>query len=320
MDAKAVAGGAPVEPDARVCPDCGSLAGAQPFCATCGRNLSLIERLPTRAEWERDGASATPAPPETVQNDTVVQALGSIGPWTVSLQWADSSAQRDEQLERSVDDHVAEAIKSEGTEELPVQVTSSREADRSVALDASVSLPDGKSVNQRFGAPATGALPQVARVGATCLVGADGEVIREFDAPPVTPTTSDTGDNRGFLIGAYISAVLIPVVGIVVALYTAVSERRTAIRRHAIGIAGISIVSGVLYFVIISAIHSANQDSHVAADLRSLLNDHQIQYQSVGCAHQSGNQYVCTVTRNGQQIPVQVTDDGKSIYEVGIGQ
>jgi hypothetical protein len=42
-------------PEARVCPDCGSLAGAQPFCAQCGRKLSLIERLPARAEANTEG-------------------------------------------------------------------------------------------------------------------------------------------------------------------------------------------------------------------------------------------------------------------------
>jgi hypothetical protein len=48
-----------VSPEIRVCPDCGSPAGAQPFCASCGRNLSMTERLPTREEWERDGGSAS---------------------------------------------------------------------------------------------------------------------------------------------------------------------------------------------------------------------------------------------------------------------
>lgn len=42
-------------PEARVCPDCGSLAGAQPFCAQCGRKLSLIERLPAGAEANTEG-------------------------------------------------------------------------------------------------------------------------------------------------------------------------------------------------------------------------------------------------------------------------
>jgi hypothetical protein len=41
--------------EARVCPFCGSWPGAGVFCEACGRNLQAIERLPTRAEWEREG-------------------------------------------------------------------------------------------------------------------------------------------------------------------------------------------------------------------------------------------------------------------------
>jgi hypothetical protein len=37
--------------DERVCPHCGEPPGAV-FCASCGRNLASVERLPTRAEWE----------------------------------------------------------------------------------------------------------------------------------------------------------------------------------------------------------------------------------------------------------------------------
>ena len=38
-------------PDERVCPYCGAPPGGV-FCASCGRNLASVERLPTRAEWE----------------------------------------------------------------------------------------------------------------------------------------------------------------------------------------------------------------------------------------------------------------------------
>jgi hypothetical protein len=37
--------------DTRVCPHCGEPPGGV-FCASCGRNLASVERLPTRAEWE----------------------------------------------------------------------------------------------------------------------------------------------------------------------------------------------------------------------------------------------------------------------------
>jgi hypothetical protein len=39
--------------DERVCPFCGEPPGVGVFCAACGRNLSSVEQLPTRAEWEQ---------------------------------------------------------------------------------------------------------------------------------------------------------------------------------------------------------------------------------------------------------------------------
>jgi hypothetical protein len=49
--------------DARVCPFCGEPPGLGVFCAACGRNLSSVEQLPTRAEWEqaRPAEAAAPA-------------------------------------------------------------------------------------------------------------------------------------------------------------------------------------------------------------------------------------------------------------------
>ena len=44
-----------VDSDPRVCPHCGEPPGEGVFCAACGRNLSAVDRLPTRAEWEIAG-------------------------------------------------------------------------------------------------------------------------------------------------------------------------------------------------------------------------------------------------------------------------
>ena len=54
-----------MDPTQRVCPDCGQAAGSQPFCAACGKNLSTVDRLPTREEWER----GRPPPPITAAPD-----------------------------------------------------------------------------------------------------------------------------------------------------------------------------------------------------------------------------------------------------------
>jgi hypothetical protein len=55
-----------MESDLRVCPYCGEPPGPGVFCAACGRNLSAIDRLPTRAEWEAqaDSQDAAQRPPE----------------------------------------------------------------------------------------------------------------------------------------------------------------------------------------------------------------------------------------------------------------
>lgn len=44
-----------MDPEERVCPFCGNPPGPGVFCEACGRNLQQVERLPTRAERERDG-------------------------------------------------------------------------------------------------------------------------------------------------------------------------------------------------------------------------------------------------------------------------
>src|SRR4051812_3966920 len=48
----------------RVCPFCGEPPGAGVFCEACGRNLSAVDQLPTRAEWE---AARPVEAPETLQ-------------------------------------------------------------------------------------------------------------------------------------------------------------------------------------------------------------------------------------------------------------
>jgi hypothetical protein len=46
---------------ARVCPFCGEPPGEGVFCAACGRNLTRVEQLPTRASWERGRTGSTAA-------------------------------------------------------------------------------------------------------------------------------------------------------------------------------------------------------------------------------------------------------------------
>jgi hypothetical protein len=50
-----------MQPSDRVCPFCGEPPGAGVFCAACGRNLTEVERLPTRDEWQRERAASAPS-------------------------------------------------------------------------------------------------------------------------------------------------------------------------------------------------------------------------------------------------------------------
>ena len=51
-----------MEANERVCPFCGEPPGAGVFCAACGRNLTAVERLPSRGEWAAGGAEAGEGP------------------------------------------------------------------------------------------------------------------------------------------------------------------------------------------------------------------------------------------------------------------
>jgi hypothetical protein len=307
-----------VEPGTRVCPDCGSPAGTQPFCSNCGRNLSLIERLPTRAEWDTSRSSAPESAEDRGERGAVAKALASLEPWWVALTDGTSETNRDT-LVRSVEGHVRGAVDASGT--LPVEINGSVRGGK-LDLLASIPLADGHSVQQRFTASnaAGRGHSRVAPTGPINLIGLDGAVIKALGSSQPDESSANAQDEKSFLISAYIAAVLIPIIGLVIALYTAVSERKAGIRRHALGIAGASILTAVIWVLVVTAINSSNQDRNVAGDLRSLLDSNAISYSSVGsCAHQTGNQYVCMVTTSaGQQIPVQVTDDGKEIYEQGL--
>jgi hypothetical protein len=222
-------------------------------------------------------------------------------------------------IEVSVRDHVVDAVARDISEPVKVDVQSSVESQTRLQLAVTVHLPQGSHVEQLFKADiAMGSQAVVSPLEPIRIVGNDG-VTRVLERQKFGQPTPEEANTRNFLLGAYIGAILVPVLGIIMALYTAVSERRKAISRHAVGIAGAALLAAGGYYLIIHAITTSGQDRNVASDLRSLLNSNFIQYDSVGpCAHQSGNQYVCTVTRNGSDTTVYVTDDGKTIYEQGI--
>jgi hypothetical protein len=71
---------------------------------------------------------------------------------------------------------------------------------------------------------------------------------------------------------------------------------------------------------------SAQSDATVKSDLEGLINPASgvglsgLGWQVSSCAHQSGNQYVCSVWKGSDTRTLDVTDDGNNIYEQGISK
>ncbi len=131
------------------------------------------------------------------------------------------------------------------------------------------------------------------------------------DAPPEAAPKSE----RGFLWTSYILGALIPVYGAIVAIYVAVAESKAHIRRHAIGIGAVALISAGIYTVILTRSNS-QKDSAVQADLSNLFLQHGTYATDVRCSHQNGNQYICFYKADGVQHTAQVTDDGHTISEI----
>ena len=142
----------------------------------------MVERLPTRAQWERDGAQARPALAAVATSQThVAAALAAIRAWYVPLDrsrtFQDSAVQ--DRLKLSVEDHVTEAIERDAHAELPIDIAMSVKDDKCAYLAASVAMSGERTIEQRFVASIERARghAKVHPVGSINLVGADGEII-----------------------------------------------------------------------------------------------------------------------------------------------
>jgi hypothetical protein len=76
-----------LEAAARVCPHCGELPGPGVFCAACGRNLSAVQQLPTREEWEAtaDAPVAEPVDPAAATQDFLARMAAAGNPGAKKL-------------------------------------------------------------------------------------------------------------------------------------------------------------------------------------------------------------------------------------------
>lgn len=69
------------EPSTRVCPRCGSAAGDNEYCGTCGLHLFEQPELPTREDWERTQAAEQVAPGPVSSTDTGPRGPGRAAAW-----------------------------------------------------------------------------------------------------------------------------------------------------------------------------------------------------------------------------------------------
>ena len=80
------------------------------------------------------------------------------------------------------------------------------------------------------------------------------------------------------------------------------------------------LTTGAIAIALALAGCGSQSTSSVKNDLRGLLDDNAISYTSIDyVVHQNANEYIATVTmQDGSKVNVNVTDDGKTIYEQGI--
>jgi len=100
-----------------------------------------------------------------------------------------------------------------------------------------------------------------------------------------------------------------------------VTEKYAPIRRHAIGVAAVAVLSLGAWGGVIVALQGgqgAADASRVQSDLSALIDSHGASGSAISCTHQQGNVWECAVTLNGQQQWATVTDDGHNIIEQGL--
>lgn len=127
----------------RVCPDCGEVAGSHAFCASCGRNLSGVSRLPTRDEWE--SASVLRANIEAQEVASRLQRIETLIPMRPDSRLVDSVVSS--QITRAIASVMGREL---GTNPVSVELTSSDTQTGTLHAVAKIVLTNGALVEQRF--------------------------------------------------------------------------------------------------------------------------------------------------------------------------
>ena len=202
--AKASASSRIPSPDERVCPDCGNPTGSGSFCEQCGLNLAAIERLPTRAQWERGEVLARDAEAQAIADhlatiDPFSPGLFDVAPAERRLDAASAVTVIERATRRAVEDRVPRRQRSAA---FVVHVASRPPAGERLSLTASVTLGGGRRVEQDFICSHEAGKPRarVTPVGPARLVTGNEDVgalaqRTPFGAAPPVPTPSPTSDS-----------------------------------------------------------------------------------------------------------------------------
>ena len=190
-----------VDEDARVCPDCGVPAGSQPFCASCGRNLTTVERLPTRDEWERASAVLGHAEAQMIADQ--LQGIGTFSPALLSLPVEArrlDNREAEQIVEQAVHREVERSVRlADRSERLGVDIRSQITDAAAMRVTVAVALPDGMLVEQDFDSRLESGKvrPRVGPSGPSRLVTEDRRELGVLSAPsrevrPEPPPTVST--------------------------------------------------------------------------------------------------------------------------------
>ncbi len=189
--------------ETRVCPGCGSPAGAEVFCSTCGLNLSNVVRLPTQDQWKRSTAARGHAEAQRVA--AALATIQTLTPFRYPRQQQDGVFRYDG---NTTADTVRAAVQSAITRAMPredrdnvvaVTVGDSAGSPETVSAVATITLSDGALLRQQFEASTSqgSARIRVSRAGQPSLIlpGLTEPVDVTTDAPAKPHSGNDAQPN-----------------------------------------------------------------------------------------------------------------------------
>jgi hypothetical protein len=188
-----------VDRDARVCPKCGAPTGsADAFCAGCGQNLTTVQRLPTRDEWEQESVSSRHAEAQQIADrlNTIgkrISGLFSSSPVTRRSDDPEIAKAIEQTVWNAVDWAVPRDQRWEGfVVKLSSQAVQAVQAD-ALRVTATVTLSDGMLLEQNFVGrlDAGKSRATVNPDGPSRLVTSEGRQLGQLFGPARQPSVPD---------------------------------------------------------------------------------------------------------------------------------